>query len=304
MRKISSCSTISIKEILQSFQKKEFFFDLVLLLTQVIKKPKEWILAHPEKILSFQQEKKLKRLIKRREKGEPIAYILNKKEFFSLPFTVNPTVLIPRPETELLVEKAITIINKTSTKRIILDLGTGSGCIIIALAKTLIRKKNLSFFGLDISSSALSVARKNAQKILKNQAQKIKFLLSDLLQIKNQPNFWSKNICDPKTEILILANLPYISQKEYACLEKTVKNFEPSLALLSGIKGLEHYEKFLKQFRKIKSHFPQNNFTLLLEFGWKQKQLLEKIISANLPASKNEFFKDLAGHWRVAKIEI
>lgn len=279
--------------------------EAISLLAHILKKTREWIMTYPEKTISLVKEKQFISLEKRRRNGEPIAYLLGEKEFFSLPFKVNRHTLIPRPETEILVEKGLEIITTSSKKKfLIVDVGTGSGCIIISLAKALDQKKNLVFFGFDFSSKALLIAKKNARNILKNKTGKINFLSADLLQIKNQPNFWFKNIADSKTEILILTNLPYVSKKEYAQLDRTVKNYEPRLALLSGIDGLDHYRKLFSQLKKISKDFPQNNFTLIFEFGWTQKPLLEKIIKANFPTAQSTFFKDLAQKWRVAKIEL
>jgi len=279
--------------------------EAISLLAHILKKTREWIMTYPEKTISLVKEKQFISLEKRRRNGEPIAYLLGEKEFFSLPFKVNRHTLIPRPETEILVEKGLEIITTSSKKKfLIVDVGTGSGCIIISLVKALDQKKNLVFFGFDFSSKALLIAKKNARNILKNKTGKINFLSADLLQIKNQPNFWFKNIADSKTEILILTNLPYVSKKEYAQLDRTVKNYEPRLALLSGIDGLDHYRKLFSQLKKISKDFPQNNFTLIFEFGWTQKPLLEKIIKANFPTAQSTFFKDLAQKWRVAKIEL
>ena len=107
-----------------------------------------------------------------------------------------------------------------------------------------------------------------------------------------------------QTKIVILANLPYVSQEEYRSLDKSVKNFEPRLALISGKDGLDHYRKFFSQLKKMKKTFPKNKFVVLIEFGWQQKGGIKKIVTQNFPSQKPEFFKDLAGYWRNAKIEI
>lgn len=292
----------SLGQIILISQKEKNFSEIIFLLEKILKKPKEFILAHPEFILSAKEFSLLKTKITRQKKGEPLAYILKEKDFFGIPFFINKSTLIPRPETEILVEKVLELIKKDNKKKIIIDVGTGSGCIIITLAKTLENEKNISFFGLDVSSPALTVARKNAKKILDNN--KINFHLSDLLEIKNHPDFWNKVITSTKTEIIIAANLPYISEKEYSVLDRSVKNFEPRLALISGANGLDHYQKLFLQIKNLKKAFPKNSFFLFLEFGFNQKPLLEKLIKQFFPSASPTFSRDLAKKWRIGKIKV
>ncbi|HCW74922.1 MAG TPA: peptide chain release factor N(5)-glutamine methyltransferase, partial [Candidatus Marinimicrobia bacterium] len=147
-----------------------------ILLSEILKKPREFILAHGERALTKPQITDYKLLIKKRLKGMPIAYITGEKEFYGLKFKVNKNVLIPRPETELMVEEALKL-TADGTPAAIIDVGTGSGCVIITLAKQI---ANCEFLATDISAKALAVAGQNAK--LHGVAKKIKFLKGDLLE--------------------------------------------------------------------------------------------------------------------------
>ncbi len=218
-----------------------------------------------------------------------MAYILGHKEFYGLDFKVNKNTLIPRPETELLVEEILKL--KPKDKNII-DIGTGSGNIIISLAKNI--KNNNTFWGVDISPKALSVARYNAKK---NKAEKrIKFIKSDLLNFILK----SKNHKLKTKELIIVANLPYLSQKIYSSAMPDVKNYEPKSALLSGPDGLNHYKKLLRQIRSLKKSYPALDVSCYMEISPEQKTILEKIIKNLFLSSKMEFKKDLARKWRLA----
>ena len=273
-----------------------------ILLGQILKKPKEWILAHPGKTLTLAQEKKFLTLANRRQKGEPLAYLVGEKEFFSLPFKVNKNTLIPRPETELLVEKALEIINHTPEKKIILDIGTGSGCIIVSLAHKLKKEKNIRFLANDLSRPALALARQNSR--LNRMENLIDFFADDLLGDKTVKKILELSQKEDFSEIILTANLPYISEKEYLELPKSVRAFEPQSALLSGKDGLDHYRKLLAQLKDFETYFPKKKISLLTEFGWKQKPKMEKIIKKNFPGQKTIFLKDLAGRWRAVYFSI
>ena len=163
-------------------------------------------------------------MISRRSKKEPIAYILKKKEFWSKKFQLNASTLIPRPETELMVENLIKIYK--NKKIDILDVGTGSGCILISLLSEL---KNSTGTGVDISKKALSVAKKNAN--LHNLDCKIKFYNRDLINIYN------------KKYDLIVSNPPYVKSIDIKNLAEDIRNFEPKIALDGGNDGLDLIKK-------------------------------------------------------------
>ena len=207
--------------------------DAEILLSFVLKNPKEFIYAHPEDTISKIQDTRYKKYLLRRIKGEPVAYIIGHKEFYGLDFLVNKNVLIPRPKTELLVEEIL----KNKNIKIIADIGTGSGCIAIALAKN---NPKLKIYATDISARALEVAGQNA----KFHKVKITFKKGNLLE----------PIKHIKLDALV-ANLPYLSKKIYQKNYSQLK-FEPKLALLAGQGGLECYKKLFSQIRKLK-HKPK-----------------------------------------------
>lgn len=197
-----------------------------LILTEVLKVDKAFIFAYPEKELSLEQEKKVQKFIKRRLSNEPLAYIFGHKEFFSLDFSVNKNVLIPRPETEELVE--IVIKNTQHNSKVtVVDVGTGSGCISVSIAKNLPLAK---VYAIDASKEALEVARENALKH----------------HVQTQIEFLEGNLLKPLPPIekidFILANLPYIPTQNYLKLERQIKDFEPKLALDSGESPMKLYD--------------------------------------------------------------
>jgi release factor glutamine methyltransferase len=194
--------------------------DAQVLLSHVTDRPRSWVLAHPETLLTPSQESKLKDALTALVAGKPLPYVVGHWEFFGLDFEVTPDVLIPRPETELLVEKALAWLEHRSDAHTAIDVGTGSGCIAISLA-TRIRKLNLTT--TDISQQALEVARRNAEKF--SVADRIEFICCDLLPPNN------------RSYDLIVANLPYIPTKTMESLP--IYGREPTLALDGGSDGLE-----------------------------------------------------------------
>lgn len=268
--------------------------DAELLLARSLRKTREFILAHPEFKLTKIQNEKFEKLISRRSKFEPIAYILGEKEFYGLNFKVNRDTLIPRPETEMLVEKTLALINDDLESKItLIDLGTGSGNIIISIAKNI--KNKLELFGIDISKNALSIAKHNAKKNKVNE--NIKFIQSDLLNY-----FLTKDAKLKNKNLIILANLPYVSKKIYDSTSQDIKKYEPKTALISKNNGLAHYEKLLKQIKELENK--KYKLKALLEFSPEQKKSLTKLITETLPTSKPTFHKDLAEKWRVAQFEL
>ena len=254
--------------------------DAEVLLSLVLKKPKEFLYTHPETKLTNTQQKKLKTLVSRRAKGEPIAYLTNRKEFYGLDFYVDKRVLIPRPETELLVNKIIELFQVPGSKfQVIADIGTGSGCIAVALAKHLPKAKIIA---TDISKPALRVARRNARK----HGIKIKFFHGSLLQpLKSQ-----------KIDIIV-ANLPYgwKEWKNNTSAETNSLKFEPQKALFTKKNGLHLHRQFFLQLAERK---PKPKFTFS-EFDPRQKTDLLKMVRKLLPKSKIRIKKDLAGLNRV-----
>jgi len=266
-----------------------------LILAHILQKSREYILTHPETPLNKAQKAKFKSFINRRKNHEPLAYILGHKEFYGLDFKVDKNTLVPRPETELLVEGVIKLSPKNTN---IIDVGTGSGNIIISIAHNIerIAHNKIKFFAIDISAKALSIAKYNARK--NKVDKKIEFIKSDLLKNKKLLN----KIKDEN--LIIIANLPYLSEKIYEHTLPDVKNFEPKSALLSGAYGLDHYEKLLAQIEILKINCSMLHISCFLEISPEQKIKIEKLARKYFSECKINFIKDLSGRWRVAKLEL
>ena len=249
------------------------------LLALALHKKPEYIYKNQDKELLLPAIKKFNKLLRRKQQNYPLAYLRGYQEFYGLKFLVNKNVLIPRPESELLVEQALKFIKKIKNPKII-DLGTGSGCLIIALAKN--NPRPAEYLATDISIKALRTAKTNSRRLgLKN---KIKFIKSNLLNKIPQQKF-----------DLIIANLPYLTFQQ---LKKPSIQQEPRQALLAGKDGLKYYQKLLK---KLPAYLAEK-YLILLEIDPKQKNQLESLIQQSLPNSKIQFLKDLAGNIRVIKI--
>jgi len=277
----------TLEDLKKKYFKKVDFLDLDLIVAEIIKKTREFVLSHPEYTPSGAQIAKIESFIHRRAKHEPLAYILGHKEFYGLTFKVTPDTLIPRPETELLVEETLKILQTTNHElQTIIDIGTGSGNIIISIAKNY-KLKTTNYIAIDVSKKALGVAKQNAK--LNKVSKKIKFVHGNLLdKIENTNNS------------IIIANLPYLD-KDWKNLLKSSDSaglkFEPATALYGGKDGLDFYRELAEQ---IKSKKIQNSI-LLCEIGHLQAPGMKKTFSF---ARKVEFQKDLAKKWRICKIEI
>ena len=247
--------------------------DAEVLLSFIINKPKEFIYTRPEKNLTKKQLINFKNLINQRLAGKPVAYLRNTKEFYGLDFYVDNNVLIPRPETEILVDETLIKAEKYKPQAIA-DIGTGSGCIAITLAKKLPKAK---IYAVDISQKALDVAKKNARK----HKVKINFLKGNLINPLN----------NKKIDIMV-ANLPY-GWKQWNNTNSAANSslkFEPAISLFTKEKGLYLYRQFFKQINQRR----QKPRLIFCEFDPRQKNGLQKIIKKYLPKSKLEIKKDLA----------
>jgi release factor glutamine methyltransferase len=204
-----------------------------LLLGHVLGWERSRILSHSEERLSAEALGRFSSLIRRRAAGEPLQYITGTQEFFGLPFRVTPDVLIPRPETEILVEKALQLARESVVAPArFADVGTGSGCIGVSFAAGLPRAIG---FAIDLSWEALAVARDNAER--NGVRKRLHFVQGDLLDcLFPRPAFE-----------LILSNPPYVSRKDQEILPVTVRHHEPSMALFAGDAGTEIYERLIPQ---------------------------------------------------------
>lgn len=206
--------------------------DASVLVAHLLNKPRTWVLAHPEITLLEEQQAQLNELLTRLENGEPFPYVLGHWEFFGMDFDITPDVLIPRPETELLVEKAIAWLQESPVRRTVADIGTGSGIIAVTLAANV---RDAYILATDISREALEVAQKNARKF--DVADRIEFIQCDILPKRPDP-FPTDQHFD-----LICANLPYIPTETLHALP--VYGREPTLALDGGPDGLDLFRKLM-----------------------------------------------------------
>ena len=235
-----------------------YILDTELILSKSLNKSREEILINLDQNINKKSLTDFNEYLIRRSKKEPIAYLLEEKEFWSKKFFVNKDTLIPRPETELLVEKLVTIFKK---KRInILDVGTGTGCIIISLLGEL---KKSAGTAVDISSKAIMVAKKNARK----------FKLYDRIKFLNKP---FEDLYVEKFD-LIVSNPPYIKRADIKNLSEDIKKFEPRMALDGGNDGLDLIKKVIYKSKKIL----KINGMLALEIGNEQIKRVSKILIDN-----------------------
>lgn len=259
--------------------------DASVLLAHVIDKPRTWVVAHPEFTATPQQQSKIDDLVARLENGEPFPYVLGHWEFFGLDLEVTPDVLIPRPETELLVEKAIAWLHESPVRRTVADVGTGSGAIAAAIAVNILDARILA---TDISAKALQVAAKNAKRL--HVDSRIEFVECDLLPVTPEM-FTSEQHLD-----LICANLPYIPRETLYTLP--VYGREPTLALDGGEDGLALIRKLLN----IAPDWLAPNSMILLEIeatiGIQALNLAYDLFSE----AEIHLHQDLTGHDRLLEI--
>jgi len=242
--------------------------DSEILLSKVLKKNREYLILNSKENLQQENIDLFYNLVARRKKKEPIAYIVQRKEFWKEDFYIDKDVLIPRPDTEILVQEALKLFDK-SFKLKFLDIGTGSGCILLSILK---ERRNFLGTGIDISKKALNVARFNAK----------------LHQLSNRAKFFNSDV--DKFLIgkydLIVSNPPYIKNKNLGYLEKDVVNYEPKMALDGGKTGFSKISRVICRA----SDLIKKNGKLILEMGFDQKNKVIEILK------KNKFYID-----RVAK---
>jgi len=256
--------------------------DAEVLLAFLLRCDRLAFIKNPDDTLSKKQLADFDRLIARRAGGEPVAYLTGRKAFWSFVLKVNPSVLIPRPDTEVIVEEALSVVRQESWIRPrILDIGTGSGAIALALAREI---PGASVTATDISKAVLKTAQKNAAALKLNHS--IVFREGDLFEpVDGRFN-------------MIVSNPPYIGAEEYESLPAGVKNFEPEEALRAGQTGLEFYEKLIYQAHG----YLKENGWLLLEIGARQKQEVRAIFEAHKDFYERiDVREDYAGLPRVIK---
>jgi release factor glutamine methyltransferase len=255
--------------------------DVEMLMLHVLHKNKAWLVTHPDKELTDTQATHFLELLERRQAGEPIQYILGEAEFYRLPFMVTPDVLIPRPETEHLIEKVIQL-GPLFRKPRLVDVGTGSGAIAIAFAHDW---SHATVTAIDASEAALGVARRNAERV--GFADCIRFLQGDLLDPVAGEQF-----------DIVVSNPPYVPEVDRPTLSVEVRDYEPGLALFAGDDGLDIYRRLIPQaFGCLVS----GGF-IALEIGYGQSLAVAELLRA--PGFRNiEFAPDLQGIPRVVSAQ-
>ncbi len=280
--------------------------DAETLLLRVLGKDKAWLMAHADEQLTGDQAARYAELLKRRTRGEPIQYITGETEFFGLPFRVTPDVLIPRPETEHLVEKVLELAARFEQPRIV-DVGTGSGAIAVALAHHL---PHAAITAIDLSAPALAVARENAERNVVSG--RISFLVGDLLaplmdsaqETKNSVPHPFRVWCEKGGRAslstmdcfeIVVSNPPYVPASDRDQLSVEVREYEPALALYAGEDGLDIYRRLIPTAF---AALAPGGF-VALEIGYGQSPAVHALLAAS-GFAQIEFVPDLQGISRVA----
>ena len=232
--------------------------DAELLLLRIVERDRVFLLTHPDTQLTAEQQAQYDEWLRRRAVHEPIQYILGEQEFFGLTFAVTPDVLIPRPETEHLVEAVLEHVPHDRPLRIV-DVGTGSGAIAVSLTHAL---PHAQVTALDISEAALAVARRNAEA--NGVAERMRFLKSDLLATVAGELFDA-----------VVSNPPYVAEVDRESLESQVRDYEPSVALFGGPSGFDVYERLIPQAHEAL----KAGAWLLMEMGMGQRNALSQLLS-------------------------
>ena len=238
---------------------KSYNLDSEILLSSTLKLERSQLLLNLDKIIKNKEKEIFFNFINRRSRNEPVAYITGYKEFWKSEFKVDKNVLIPRPDTETIIEQVLNELEVNCSKKI-LDIGTGSGCIIISILN---ERKRCYGVGIDISKNAIKLAKYNAK--IQHIGNRIKFLNSDI------DNFYGD-----KYDLLI-SNPPYIKQQEFNSLEKDIKNYEPKVALNGGIDGFDKIRLIIKK----SSTLIKKKGKLFLELGTGQTTETLKILNSN-----------------------
>lgn len=263
------------KIILSEKKIKTAELDSEILMSKAINKEKKFLILNFNNEIPKENLNIFNDLVNQRSKGKPIAYLLKKKEFWKNEFVVDRNVLIPRPDTEILVEQALEL-TKNKNKLNLLDVGVGSGCILLSILN---EKKNFYGTGIDICGKSLSICRVNSHKLgLKKRVKLFKSNIDNFQYGKYD---------------LIISNPPYIKKYDLKCLEKDVIGFEPKQALDGGIEGLSEIRKVISK----SSELIKKNGFLILEIGFDQKNRVKQILQ-NKGFYIKKIVKDLSGHDR------
>ena len=230
--------------------------DSEILLSKAINQDRKYIILNPKKKLSNKVFSCFKKLISQRSKGTPIAYLLEKKEFWKYEFKITENVLIPRPDTELIIEEALKV-SKNKLKLKVLDIGVGSGCIILSILK---ERKDFNGVGIDISQKSIGLSKLNSINL--GVQNRVKFIKTDI-----------DNFNHGKYD-LIISNPPYIKKLDLKYLEKDIIKFEPKLALDGGLDGISEISSVINK----SSELIKKNGKFLLEIASDQKKIVKRLL--------------------------
>tara|TARA_Y100000992_G_scaffold40006_1_gene22391 strand:+ start:271 stop:1113 length:843 start_codon:yes stop_codon:yes gene_type:complete len=264
----------AIKEaskILKTNNIKSSVLDSEILMSKALGQDRKFIILNSDNNLNKEIKEYFDFLIKERSKGKPVAYLIKKKDFWKYEFQIKDGILIPRPDTELLVEQVLKI-TKNKSKLNLLDIGTGSGCILLSILK---EKKNFYGTGIDISKEAIEVSKINSKRL--NLRNRVKFLKSDI-----------DNFARGKYD-LIISNPPYIDKLSINCLNNEVIGYEPRSALYGGLDGTSSISKIIEKASKL----IKKNGKLILEIAFDQRKSVNKILNSK-GFYINKVLKDLA----------
>ena len=251
------------------------YLDSEILMSQVLKKDRKYLILNIKKKLCINIIKKYFDLIEVRSLGKPVAYITGKKEFWNYEFKVKDGVLIPRPETEVIIDQVLKLtVNKTKLN--ILDIGVGSGCILLSILK---EKREFLGTGVDISKKCIEISNLNSRNM--NLKNRVKFFKTDI----DNFNYGKYD--------LIISNPPYLKKLDFKYLDKDVANFEPKIALDGGIEGLSVIRKTIKK----SSELIKKNGLFILEIAFDQKNIVRNLLR-NKGFYINKILKDFANNDR------
>ena len=264
--------------------------DAQLLMAFVLDVSKSYLFTHFDQKLREEQLEKFESFINRRIHHEPIAYILGWKEFYKRPFRINHYVLVPRPDTETLIDEAIAR-SKNSNDTLFIDVGTGSGAISITLAA----ETSLPVIATEVSARTLAVAENNAK----------------INKVKDRVTFLHGNLIDPIDpkmirgidQVILCANLPYLTTKQWELTQPEVHDYEPRLALDGGVDGLVIYHELFQSIALRRKEFPAN-LTTIIEIDPNQQFSAVRLIEHHFPHAKNKVIKDLADKPRLIISEL
>ena len=254
--------------------------DAQVILAHVLGVGRSWLFAHYEYALDPEQADQYTELIARRVRHEPVAYLIGRKEFYGLELHVDRRVLIPRPETEMLVDAVLEVTSAAGQSPVVVaDVGTGSGAIALAVAAN---AENARVYALDLSTDALAVARTNVARL--DRRWQVTLLQGNLLEPL------------PECAHVIVANLPYVTSADYRTLDLDVRGYEPQLALEAGAQGLDAITGLLRQ---VPAHL-QPDGVVILEIGYDQGEAVLNLITKILPQARHlDLHQDYQGHDRM-----